>query len=145
MKKFMCQFTLCLALLSLFCSAIPAKAIVMGNTSSYDITLEEINIVNKLNNINTEETVEVFNHGQEKIYITQCDIDLMAKLVYAESRGEPFEGKVAVASVFKLMHFLALEIEILKLIQIKVVMMLSMKLLMVRIQQMKRFTSIILP
>ena len=71
----------------------------MGNTSSYDITLEEINIVNKLNNINTEETVEVFNHGQEKIYITQCDIDLMAKLVYAESRGEPFEGKVAVASV----------------------------------------------
>ncbi|MDU4938289.1 MAG: cell wall hydrolase [Clostridium sp.] len=99
MKKFICQFTLCLALLSLFCSAIPAKAIVTGNTSSYDITLEEINKVNKLNNINTEETVEVFSHGQEKIYITQDDIDLMAKLVYAESRGEPFEGKVAVASV----------------------------------------------
>lgn len=27
------------------------------------------------------------------------DIELMAKLVYAESRGEPFEGQVAVASV----------------------------------------------
>ncbi len=35
----------------------------------------------------------------EEIGITQDDIDLMAKLVYAESRGEPFEGKVAVASV----------------------------------------------
>ena len=67
MKKFMCQFTLCLALLSLFCSAIPAKAIVMGNTSSYDITLEEINIVNKLNNINTEETVEVFNQDRKSV------------------------------------------------------------------------------
>ncbi len=27
------------------------------------------------------------------------DIDLLAKMVYAESRGEPFEGQVAVASV----------------------------------------------
>ena len=31
--------------------------------------------------------------------IAASDIDLMAKLVYAESRGEPFEGQVAVASV----------------------------------------------
>ena len=80
MKKFICQFTLCLALLSLFCSAIPAKAIVTGNTSSYDITLEEITKVNKLNNINTEETVEVFSHGQEKIYITQDDIEIISPL-----------------------------------------------------------------
>lgn len=99
MKKFMRQILLCLALLSFFCSTIPAKAKVLGTTSSYDITLEEINTVNKTNNIHSEETVEVFNHGQEKLYITQADIDLMAKLIYAESRGEPFEGKVAVASV----------------------------------------------
>ncbi|HOC09337.1 MAG TPA: cell wall hydrolase [Bacillota bacterium] len=31
--------------------------------------------------------------------ISASDIDLMAKLVYAESRGEPFEGQVAVAAV----------------------------------------------
>ena len=31
--------------------------------------------------------------------ISANDIELMAKMVYAESRGEPFEGQVAVASV----------------------------------------------
>ena len=30
---------------------------------------------------------------------TQADIDLMAKAVYAESRGEPYKGQVAVAAV----------------------------------------------
>ncbi len=32
-------------------------------------------------------------------YVTDDDIYLMAQIVYAESRSEPFEGKVAVASV----------------------------------------------
>ena len=99
MKKLLCQTTLCLALLSLFCSAIPAKAVVVGNFSRYDITKEELNRNQKINDINSNETAEVFSHGQEKIYIAKEDIDLIAKLVYAESRGEPFEGKVAVASV----------------------------------------------
>ena len=52
-----------------------------------------------LTNANIDEVVEVFNHGQQILYVTRADIDLMAKLIYAESRGEPFEGKVAVASV----------------------------------------------
>ena len=52
-----------------------------------------------LTNTNIDEVVEVFNHGQQILYVTRADIDLMAKLIYAESRGEPFEGKVAVASV----------------------------------------------
>ena len=30
---------------------------------------------------------------------TQSDIDLMARVVYAESRGEPYKGQVAVAAV----------------------------------------------
>lgn len=30
---------------------------------------------------------------------SSSDVELMAKMVYAESRGEPFEGQVAVASV----------------------------------------------
>jgi N-acetylmuramoyl-L-alanine amidase len=46
-----------------------------------------------------EEVVQVFNYSDQKIYITQNDVDLMAKVVYAESNSEPFEGQVAVASV----------------------------------------------
>ncbi|MEY8001654.1 cell wall hydrolase [Clostridium sp. Mt-5] len=46
-----------------------------------------------------EEVVQVFSYSNQKIYITQNDVDLMAKVVYAESNCEPFEGKVAVASV----------------------------------------------
>lgn len=46
-----------------------------------------------------EQIVQVFNYCDTKVYITQKDLDLMAKVVYAESNCEPFEGKVAVASV----------------------------------------------
>ncbi|CAB1261718.1 cell wall hydrolase [Clostridium sp. MT-14] len=58
-----------------------------------------------LNNANStlfneqEEVVQVFNYSDQKIPITQDDVNLMAKVVYAESNCEPFEGKVAVASV----------------------------------------------
>lgn len=45
------------------------------------------------------EVVEVFNSSTTKIYLTESDIDLMAKVVFAESKGEPYNGKVAVASV----------------------------------------------
>lgn len=50
--------------------------------------------------------IEVFNHNGNQLIISKADIDLMAKLVYCESRGEPFEGKVAVASVVlnRVMH-----------------------------------------
>lgn len=46
-----------------------------------------------------EEIVQVFNYSNQKLYITQKDVDLMAKVVYAESNCEPFEGQIAVASV----------------------------------------------
>jgi len=45
------------------------------------------------------EVLEVFDHATQQLYITGEDIDLMAKLVCAESIGEPYPGKVAVASV----------------------------------------------
>lgn len=45
------------------------------------------------------ETVQVFSLSDRNIYITQDDVFLMAQIVYAESRSEPYEGKVAVASV----------------------------------------------
>ena len=62
-----------------------------------DILNEELNAL--LINSKTGETVEVFNQNDKIIYLTKDDLDLMAKIVYAESKGEPYEGKVAVASV----------------------------------------------
>lgn len=44
-------------------------------------------------------TVQVFNSSGKSFYVTNNDIKLMAKVVYAESCGEPYKGKVAVASV----------------------------------------------
>ncbi|MGL4572132.1 MAG: cell wall hydrolase [Clostridium sp.] len=51
------------------------------------------------NKENKKNDIEVFNQKGSSLKITKADIDLMAKLVYCESRGEPFEGKIAVASV----------------------------------------------
>lgn len=103
MKKRLCQFVLSLALFSVFFSAIPAKGVTVGSSSNLPIKLDKFDLltfVNKVYNKTTQEdAVQVFNHGQKQIYISQQDIDLMAKLIYAESRGEPYDGKVAVASV----------------------------------------------
>lgn len=44
-------------------------------------------------------TVDVFTYADKQINISSNDIDLMAKLVAGESIGEPYTGKVAVASV----------------------------------------------
>lgn len=46
-----------------------------------------------------DSVVEVFNSSSRTIYLTESDIYLMSQIVYAESKGEPYEGKVAVASV----------------------------------------------
>lgn len=90
MKKFLNLSILCFALsFAIFSNNITVKAL--------DTNKAETESNSDQNNIDT--AVEVFNHGQKKLYITQSDIELMAKLIYAESRGEPYEGKVAVASV----------------------------------------------
>lgn len=45
-------------------------------------------------------SVQVLSISNDKtVYITDDDLYLMAQIVYAESRSEPYEGKVAVASV----------------------------------------------
>ena len=64
-------------------------------------TVSAANMLNKDTNLfnNNEEIVQVFNYSNQKLYVTQKDVDLMAKVVYAESNSEPFEGQVAVASV----------------------------------------------
>ncbi|WP_406541895.1 cell wall hydrolase [Clostridium ljungdahlii] len=83
MKKIFCLILFSLLLLIPF-SKVTAKN--LDSTSS--------NLFN-----GQEEVVQVFNYSDQKIYITQNDVDLMAKVVYAESNSEPFEGQVAVASV----------------------------------------------
>lgn len=59
-----------------------------------DETLTETDLFSQ-----SDEIVEVFNSSAKKIYLTEADINLMAKVVFAESKGEPYTGKVAVASV----------------------------------------------
>lgn len=114
MKKF---FSLLLTYL-VVSSCITAEAIsfVAPHFSFSSITNEKLNIKNekiiedvksaevittssKKIEKNLKEDIEVFNHNGNSLEITKADIDLLAKLVYCESRGEPFTGKVAVASV----------------------------------------------
>jgi N-acetylmuramoyl-L-alanine amidase len=45
------------------------------------------------------QAVQVFSVNDKRILITDEDVYLMAQVVCAESRAEPYEGKVAVASV----------------------------------------------
>ena len=44
-------------------------------------------------------TQQVFKGQDSELYITDDEVYLMAQTVFAESRSESFEGKVAVASV----------------------------------------------
>ncbi|AND86080.1 cell wall hydrolase [Clostridium tyrobutyricum] len=83
MRKFFCFVSLLLLL-----------SIPLGNVSAKDISNKDTNLFN-----GNEEIVQVFNYSNQRLYITQNDVNLMAKVVYAESNGEPFEGQVAVASV----------------------------------------------
>ena len=46
-----------------------------------------------------DETIQVLSTSSKNYYITKDDVTLIAKVVYAESRGEPYDGQVAVASV----------------------------------------------
>ena len=101
MKKILNECILCLALLTMIFPTITVKAgVVATKTKSSILQKNQVNeIDDSQNTSNPDGIVEVFCQGKNSLYITKSDIDLMAKLVYGESRGEPFEGKVAVASV----------------------------------------------
>lgn len=90
--------TISILLIALLFSA-EIKVFAYSNTIEMrkKILNEELNVT--LINIPEEKVVQVFNHNDSLIYLTKEDLDLMAKIVYAESKGEPYEGKVAVASV----------------------------------------------
>ncbi len=107
MKK---KYSIFVTALILYLSVInvnPAFAKTLGETCSETKNVQMNEKITENNNINTssqfrenrDEVLQVFNHDTQKLYITGEDIDLMAKVVSAESRGEPYAGKVAVASV----------------------------------------------
>ena len=99
MKKFLYQILLCLALSLIFFPKTIAKGEDLMNQNNATLNNEVAIGSAEENNINPEGVVEVFSNGSVSLNVTQADIDLMAKLVYAESRGEPFDGQIAVASV----------------------------------------------
>jgi len=84
MKKFV--FTLFIFLNLLFFQG----TCVYANDSSDPTT----NLFNQ-----ESEVAQVFKTNDREFYLSDTDIYLMAQIVHAESKGEPFEGKVAVASV----------------------------------------------
>lgn len=109
MKKFVSLVLLTLLLLNLSIFSIPVEATSLSHWEATYSTLfkAEEEIATKLmaktnitiNNEEQDSAMSVFNYNNGQLKLSKIDIDLMAKLVYAESRGEPFEGKIAVASV----------------------------------------------
>lgn len=68
--------------------------------------IEQVEIASNTKNISNEDGAEadnqivaVFQSSDSTISLTKEDIYLMSQVVYAESKGEPFDGKIAVASV----------------------------------------------
>lgn len=68
--------------------------------------IKQVEIASNTKNISNEDGAEadnqivaVFQSSDSTISLTKEDIYLMSQVVYAESKGEPFDGKIAVASV----------------------------------------------
>lgn len=100
MKIFTKKLLICLALSFIFLPKNVVKAEDISNsTNSASPQSDTGENSEEYNNINANNVVEVFNQNNANLSITMGDINLMAKLVYAESRGEPFNGQIAVASV----------------------------------------------
>ena len=102
MKKTCSIFVTALILYISVININPAFAVALDESCSKtkNVSLNvEINENHSNSNEQSNEVIEVFNHATQQLYITGEDIDLMAKLVSAESIGEPYTGKVAVASV----------------------------------------------
>ncbi|NLZ49886.1 MAG: cell wall hydrolase [Clostridiales bacterium] len=57
-------------------------------------------------NKSNDKKQQMFNYKNKQVYLSDDDIYLISQVICAESAGEPFEGKVAVASVIlnRLIH-----------------------------------------
>lgn len=87
--------------LSAISSSLPNLHVnkVSAGTLTNESILSAENIEDNYINLSDEDYIQVFKENNQMIYLTKSDIHLMSQIVYAESKGEPFEGKVAVASV----------------------------------------------
>lgn len=80
--------------------ALTTSANKYTNSEYSNLSSMANNYINSsLINLSEDDYVEVFKENNQMIYLSQGDIYLMSQIVYAESKGEPFQGKVAVASV----------------------------------------------
>lgn len=86
MKKFYRFSALLISILYIACIEVRGE-VIKSPSESTDLYNEK------------EEIVQVLSYNDKRIHITEDDIYLMAQVVYAESRAEPYKGKVAVASV----------------------------------------------
>lgn len=88
MKKFITFIaSLCFVLMPL----TSVKGLVIDK---YEKNIDIKNLYNEKN-----KNVITVSNNNKTYYLTNDDIHLMAQVVYGESRGEPYNGKVAVASV----------------------------------------------
>ena len=83
------KYTIVLLLMFIFTqiSIVSAKTEIAPNIKASELYKEKI------------VATEVFKPSSNEIYLTDDEVYLMAQTVFAESRSESFEGKVAVASV----------------------------------------------
>jgi N-acetylmuramoyl-L-alanine amidase len=93
MKKI--YFAVSISLVLLFCCFTAVSAKTISDSS------DSINLYKE-----KEDVAQVFSFKDKNIHITEDEIYLMAQVVYAESCAEPYNGKVAVASVIlnRLLH-----------------------------------------
>lgn len=100
--KFLFIIFLALSFSTMTTSVLPNDNLYNVNLTSVS-NIDDINSEEKYNNtfidLTDSDIIEVFEHSEQIIFLTAKDINLMSKIVYAESRGEPYEGKIAVASV----------------------------------------------
>ncbi|MGL4741469.1 MAG: cell wall hydrolase [Sarcina sp.] len=68
---------------------------IVYNDSNY---AEPVNLAKDLY-LENEPSIQVFKSKDVTLHINNEELELMAKVVHAESKGEPYKGKVAVASV----------------------------------------------
>lgn len=110
-KKYFFNFLLTFSLIiitNLFFNTLTTKLTKLKGANN-EKNINKINttllVANGSNNeskelyLENEDTVQVFKSNNKSISLSQSDIDLLAQIVHAESKGEPYTGKVAVASV----------------------------------------------